>query len=1149
MSSDPGSSTHTTSLISQSLSNDGAGSTSFNTQSPPIDSAVPLSPTAHSADFTDTHIVHSELSAAPQDIILDAASIQADTGVNGPEEATDTATQHRDLDSIKEEGETFAESSNEQIDLLEHAPDAGADQGHGWAVEGDPELKRVKVYELVGARWVDQGTAFCFGQFNEETSEALLVARSEKRYEEIILSTAIRSLDVYQRQQDTLIVWTEPNGVDYALSFQDPEGCAEVWAFINDVQRHMNPEGLPDSSPLTRPDGPSTTTKTIVDSGHLPKPELGNIADIEKAIKALGRTQSLKERICAYIQEELMRNILPSTSQNYIKSLIQVFNEAEDLEALETLHALCSMMQTILMLNDHTMYDHILEDELFFGVIGMLECQFPQLSLRADIYLSADDPDFPNHKANYRDFFNQTARFHHPISIRIQIERRIHHTYRLQFLKDVVLARVLDDSTFNVLNSCIIFNQIDIISYVQSDHNCLRQIVKLFVHECMLSGGSTSTPGPTPAVNGKKLVQPATIGVSADSANAASDAMDVDNKSATSSPKPNGDASTHVNGGALVPTPVIPKRPNHYAFAPPDDLTEEEIELRREVVIFVQQLCAMGKNVQLTARMALFRALVDRGVLFGVQWAMSLPERDPGNKPMISAAGEILGTLLDHDLNGVRGHVLKQQVAIEKERQGKRKGADKAETILEMACRIVAQSQDLAVQCQVGDALKVWMDTPPMDAGAAGANAAAGTEAGQALGGNKALPRKDDPGTERFMDYFYKECLRNLFKPFFELPEWRHVQAAFRIFRLLLRQNNANIHAQIMKHDMVKPLLDLTMRESRRENLLSCSCQEYFDFIRKEKLKELGKFCWSKHEEELRTLAQSPLGGQRFEQFIAWIQFEMLQQNKEPLREEPKSEKPLESRAPLGRALDAEEESYFNADDDDDDDFVHVVSPAWSKTSPVNQPISSNLLKRKRRSSIGASTKGYRPPLRTPILGALVDYGDDDEDEPPPSLTSRTFTTQQAQASSSRSPSPEVPASPKLAHRQVLSSAPGPPPKRASPENDDDDLLENIALRSRPQSPAPGLMASLESFGPREKRRRVEEDDDYDFVTEHLSKAKKPDLGSVKEKTVFKTAARTKIGDDPPKKIKVKFGSNTLAAVTAPSPVPSDIGTKDGDTG
>jgi protein phosphatase-4 regulatory subunit 3 len=42
---------------------------------------------------------------------------------------------------------------------------------------------------------------------------------------------------------ETLIVWTEPDGVDYALSFQDPEGCSEVWNFILEVQRHMNNTG------------------------------------------------------------------------------------------------------------------------------------------------------------------------------------------------------------------------------------------------------------------------------------------------------------------------------------------------------------------------------------------------------------------------------------------------------------------------------------------------------------------------------------------------------------------------------------------------------------------------------------------------------------------------------------------------------------------------------------------------------------------------------------------------------------------------------------------------------------------------------------------------------------------------------------------
>jgi len=47
---------------------------------------------------------------------------------------------------------------------------------------------------------------------------------------------------------DTLIVWTEPGtSLDIALSFQDCEGCEDIWQFIAEVQRHLN--NLPGQSP------------------------------------------------------------------------------------------------------------------------------------------------------------------------------------------------------------------------------------------------------------------------------------------------------------------------------------------------------------------------------------------------------------------------------------------------------------------------------------------------------------------------------------------------------------------------------------------------------------------------------------------------------------------------------------------------------------------------------------------------------------------------------------------------------------------------------------------------------------------------------------------------------------------------------------
>lgn len=291
-------------------------------------------------------------------------------------------------------------------------------------------------------------------------------------------------------------------------------------------------------------------------------------------------------------------------------------------------------------------------------------------------YFIVDDPEFPSYKANYRDFLVNTTHFLSPIPIRNpQIHQKIHTTYRLLFLKDVVLARSLDDSTFNIINSCIIFNQVEIISHVQTDHGFLREVVGLFVDDDMLSGGQP-----------KRMPE-----------NSAGSTAKQDNTRTT-----NGHSS----------------RTFAFAFAPPEDLSDDEHAHRRSVVQLIQHLCSMGKNVQLPARMALFRALVDRGVLFVVQWGLSRPnpETNEASRLTIGAAGEILAALLEHDVNGVRGHVLKQVIAIEKEREADKSGADKADTILALLCRVMASSRTLSVQSQVGDALKVLLEIPPNEA-------------------------------------------------------------------------------------------------------------------------------------------------------------------------------------------------------------------------------------------------------------------------------------------------------------------------------------------------------------------------------------------------------------------------------------------------
>jgi hypothetical protein len=65
----------------------------------------------------------------------------------------------------------------------------------------------------------------------------------------------------------------------------------------------------------------------------LPTPQLGIVGEIEKAIKTLARTQSVKERICEYIQQEVnaaRRQFSLKTEMQCWIGLYQVFDRCID---------------------------------------------------------------------------------------------------------------------------------------------------------------------------------------------------------------------------------------------------------------------------------------------------------------------------------------------------------------------------------------------------------------------------------------------------------------------------------------------------------------------------------------------------------------------------------------------------------------------------------------------------------------------------------------------------------------------------------------------------------------------------------------------------------------------------------------------------
>ncbi|CDU24430.1 related to PSY2-subunit of protein phosphatase PP4 complex [Sporisorium scitamineum] len=888
--------------------------------------------------------------------------------------------------------------------------------------------RRVKVYELKGETWFDRGTGYCAGVYDEAADEALLVARREEKCqflegidvpaeadadpaepipgaaagedaatgaqkaqstqpqpcqfvvvvsenlesEEILLASKVVKEEVYQRQQDTLVVWTEPTGVDMALSFQEAEGCTEVWEFLTEVQKHfmgLAEEALTDSPPTTpNPHSPTGVLgmsasgsglepllNIMGDYKGLPEPSLANLEKIDTMLKdTTARGPMMREKLTTWLMEA-----------HYIRKLVPFFHTVEELEALSSLHMLCTIMQTILLLNDSFLFEYILQDDVFLGVVGMLEY----------------DPEFPRLKANYRDHLTQRARFKQVIDIGDpMIVAKIHQTYRLLYLRDVILARVVDDPTVSILNSFIFFHQNDIVNYCCQNDLFLGELFRM-------------------------LMNP-----------------------------------------------------------------EESEERHSEGVLFLQQLCAMGKLIQLPARISLYRTLTDWGLLSVLQYALERLGQTARN-----AAAEILMTIIEYDANSVRAHVVSQV-------------EQKACPLVSMMIDMLHNERDPGLKTQIAEAMRIIFDVA-----ADGGPMATHAQVLSVQGLNKA---KADP--DRFLTWIYEAEIGRLCSPFNTLPDFRvlskgeklasqprhrsalyghlcdllcHMIAhhsfrsqyfvltseiskkvgsllhsrekflrlsALRFFKYCLASNNQFTNRHFVKIELFSTILGLLEAEGDRNNLVASACLDFFEHMRRENMKYLISECMDRHGARMRQLADLPHTAPCFSLLVS-----QWEKNREPLPQQDAGDSSQRSgdaedrqrqQSEAGRgqtgtvAADAEEESYVQGDDDGDDKGADVR---------------------------GAST----------AVG-LVPYDDDDEDDNEEGGEETSVAQVAARKATTTSSSP--------------TSSPGSSPS---------------SLTRVP-----------------EKRRRMEEDDDADDQLSRLSKRKPGRTSRSKGKTL--SQARSPPGEE-----------------------------------
>lgn len=187
------------------------------------------------------------------------------------------------------------------------------------------------------------------------------------------------------------------------------------------------------------------------------------------------------------------------------------------------------------------------------------------------------------------------------------------------------------------------------------------------------------------------------------------------------------------------------------------------------------------------------------------------------------------------------------------------------------------------------------------------------------------------------------------------------VVAAVRFVRTVISRNDENLNNYIMRRNLPKPIVDAFVANGDRYNLLNSAILELFEYIRKESVKPLLKYLvesfWSQLS-KFENLASIQSLSVKYEQSLEIIG--------------TKSAVNMDTRKRVeDRALEKEEEDYFNEDSDEED----TASASMSHNRRVQaHPISSN------GSDPSCTTLSSRS-------GGLVDYDDDEDDEdykPPP---------------------------------------------------------------------------------------------------------------------------------------------------------------------
>ncbi|KAF3779741.1 Serine/threonine-protein phosphatase 4 regulatory subunit 3 [Nymphaea thermarum] len=667
-----------------------------------------------------------------------------------------------------------------------------------------PMAESMQVYRLnEEGKWDDRGTGHVSVDYLERSEELGLFVVDEDDNETLLVHR-ILSDEIYRKQEDTIISWRDPELLtELALSFQESMGCSDQ---ICSVQRNMQFSSLsslevgtcPTKDNLENSSGSHINDEAFHSLGselrELPPIELSNLPSLLKIIV----------EGCAADQIHVTELILQD--KDFLWKLVDLFRMCEDLDNIEELHLIFKLIKGI---ND------------------------PEASKRQ----------------RHRVFLKEHVVFKEAIPIESStVLFKIHQTYRIGYIKDVILPRALDEAVVANLNSMI-----------------------------------------------------------------------------------------HSNN---------------------------------TMVSFLYEFCSLGKSLQLVQQARLFRDLVNEGVFDII--ADILQSHD---KALVLTGTDILLIFLNHDPNLLRTYVAQQEMFLGLLVRGMTTdfGEDMHCQFLEIF-RILLDSYTLAPPQQkvaildlfyerhMDHLIHVVVSSCPQKGAAHSVGTSAGFDA-QVVVRPEILLNICELLCFCVHHHPYRiKCNflhNNAIEKVMSLIRRREkylVVAAVRFLRAVMSHNDDTLLRHIVKNGILRPVVDVFVANGSRYNLLNSAIIELFDHIRKASLKPLITYTveclWDQLDkfEYIETFRSLKL---KYEQSLENYQ------TKGPKGNAVDPRKRMDE-----RALEKEEEDYFNEDSDEEDSASAHVSSARSQPTPI--------LANGMSTSYSSSRAG--------LIG-LVDYEDDEEED------------------------------------------------------------------------------------------------------------------------------------------------------------------------